>query len=58
MPDKKIKIRNEEDKTIYECRLEQDNDTKKIPVAKYIFITIVAIAVSIAIGFVLSVVIK
>ena len=39
MPDKKIKIRNEEDKTIYECRLEQ-NTNKKVPVAKYIIITI------------------
>jgi len=57
MPDKKIKIRNEEDKTIYECRLEQDNN-KKVPVAKYIIITILAIAVSVAIGFGLSVIIK
>ena len=57
MPDKKIKIRNEEDKTIYECRLEQDTN-KKVPVAKYIIITILAIAISVAIGFLLRVVIR
>ena len=57
MPDKKIKIRNEEDKTIYECSLEQDTN-KKVPVAKYIIITILAIAISVAIGFLLSVVIR
>ena len=57
MPDKKIKIRNEEDKTIYECRLEQDTN-KKVPVAKYIIITILAIAISVAIRFLLSVVIR
>lgn len=54
MADKKIKIRNEEDKTIYECRLEEDN--KKAPVAKYIIITAVVIGISLLIGFVLSVV--
>ena len=57
MPDKKIKIRNEEDKTIYECRLEQYT-IKNFPVAKYKIITILAIAISVAIGFLLSVVIR
>lgn len=53
---RKVKIRNDEDKTIYELRLEDDSQNEKIKPGKIFFrffLIIVALAVSFFVGFIL-----
>jgi len=51
MPErKKIKIKDENDKTLYEVKLDQDEGKKSNPAVKIILL-IIAIPVSFAIGY-------
>lgn len=53
---RKVKIRNDEDKTIYELRLEDDSQNEKIKPGKIFFrffLIIVALGVSFFVGFIL-----